>query len=155
MSVFDNAVSSPSTTMKASPAAPDKAASAAATRAAAVAAARAELEKVLQHAHSTMMVQLKARVAMDQARLAVAEKQRLEQEQRREQQLQQAKEAAINKYRDSIKRLMYAMEELPAMLGLDDMSSLSSAHKVSTQPECEVDETYWYKRQAQLLVWQC
>lgn len=130
MSVFDSAVLSFSTTKDAS--------TAASTKAAAIAAAREDLSKDLQHAHNTMMVQLQARVAIDQARQAVAEKQRLEQERRREQQVQQAKEAAITKYRDSMKWLMSDMEEeLSATSSFEGMSRLTNTHKVSTRPQLQ------------------
>jgi translation initiation factor IF-2 len=128
MSVFDSAVLSFSTAKDAS--------TAASTKAAAIAAAREDLSKDLQHAHSTMMVQLQARVAIYQARQAVAEKQRLQQERRREKQVEQAKEAAIAKYRASMRWLMSDLEEeFTATSGFDGMSRLTNAHKVRTQPE--------------------
>jgi hypothetical protein len=119
MSVFDHKVLHLGTTIKTCPAP--------AARAAACSAARAELIEALQRAQDTMVVQLQARVAVEQARQAAAEKQRMEQEQKRERQIQQAKKAAITEYQERMKRVMVLLENM-------SMPKLMAAHQVSKQP---------------------
>jgi predicted mannosyl-3-phosphoglycerate phosphatase (HAD superfamily) len=135
LSVFDSELLDLKTTMKAAPAA--------AARAAAT-AAREELVKALQRVQDTMDVQLQARVAEQQTRQATAEKQRIEQERQREQDIQQALKAAITEYQTRMKRVMHVSESACIKSGDACMTKLAEAHLVSNlkQPTpslCSVD----------------